>query len=95
MRLYEGEPGRVYTVEAVVQKKLGEEWARRLKSLGVVKGTRLLLLTKKKGGTAAVKIRGTRLALGRKLAEAIEILPLEEPAAEWKERRRQTVEESE
>ena len=71
------------------------EWARRLKSLGVVKGTRLLLLTKKKGGTAAVKIRGTRLALGRKLAEAIEILPLEEPAAEWKERRRQTVEESE
>ncbi len=29
------------------------------------------------------------------LAEAIEILPLEEPAAEWKERRRQTVEESE
>ena len=84
MRLYEGEAGRVYTVEAVVQKKLGEEWARRLKSL-----------TKKKGGTAAVKIRGTRLALGRKLAEAIEILPLEEPAAEWKERRRQTVEESE
>ena len=55
----------------------------------------VLLLTKKKGGTAAVKIRGTRLALGRKLAEAIEILPLEEPAAEWKERRRQTVEESE
>ena len=93
MRLYEGEAGRVYMVEAVVQKKLGEEWTRRLKSLGVVKGTRLLLLTK--GGTAAVKIRGTRLALGRKLAEAIEILPLEEPAAEWKERRRQTVEESE
>ena len=28
MRLYEGEAGRVYTVEAVVQKKLGEEWAR-------------------------------------------------------------------
>ena len=52
-------------------------------------------MTKKKGGTAAVKIRETRLALGRKLAEAIEILPLEEPAAEWKERRRQTVEESE
>ena len=93
MRLYEGEAGRVYMVEAVVQKKLGEERTRRLKSLGVVKGTRLL--TKKKGGTAAVKIRGTRLALGRKLAEAIEILPLEEPAAEWKERRRQTVEESE
>ena len=95
MRLYEGEAGSVYMVEAVVQKKLGEEWTRRLKSLGVVKGTRLLLLTKKKGGTAAVKIRGTRLALGRKLVEAIEILPLEEPAAEWKERRRQTVEESE
>ena len=95
MRLYEGEAGESLYGGGGRQKKLGEEWARRLKSLGVVKGTRLLLLTKKKGGTAAVKIRGTRLALGRKLAEAIEILPLEEPAAEWKERRRQTVEESE
>ncbi len=35
MRLYEGEAGSVYMVEAVVQKKLGEEWTRRLKSLGV------------------------------------------------------------
>lgn len=82
MRLYEGEAGRVYVVEAVVQKKLGEEQTRRLKSLGVVKGARLLLLTKKKGGTAAVKIWGARLALGRKLAEAIEILPLEETGGE-------------
>lgn len=82
MRLCEGETGKLYTVEEVVQKKLGEEWTRRLKSLGMVKGTRLLLLNKKKGGTAAVKIRGTRLALGRKLAEAIEILPLEETGGE-------------
>lgn len=82
MRLYEGEAGSVYVVETVVQRKLGEEQTRRLKSLGVVKGARLLLLTKKKGGTAAVKIWGTRLALGRKLAEAIEILPLEETRGE-------------
>lgn len=77
MKLYEGKSGSFYTVEAVNQEKLGEKMTGRLKALGVVEGTGLLLLNKKKSGTAAVKVRGTRLALGREYSESIEILPLE------------------
>ena len=77
MKLYEGKSGNFYTVEAVNQEKLGDKRTGRLKALGVVEGTGLLLLNKKKSGTAAIKVRGTRLALGREYSESIEILPLE------------------
>jgi len=91
MRLYEGKAGGFYAVEEISREKLGEEWTKRMKALGLMKGAVLLLLNKKKSGAAAVKVRGTRLALGRKLAESIEICPLEEKKSELKERGRRTV----
>lgn len=86
MRLCEGKAGRYYEVETVIQGKLGEEWTKRLQSLGVVRNTEILILNRKKSGAVAVKIRGTRLAIGRKLAEAIEIRLVEGEAAEPRKR---------
>lgn len=76
MKLCKGKTGRFYIVDTINQKQLGKEWAARLKSLGIVEGAEFLLLNKKKSGTAAIKIRGTRLAMGSRLAESIEIRPL-------------------
>lgn len=57
---------------------LRPETARRLTALGMVRGTRLYILHKKRSGSLVLQIRGTRLALGRRIAAGIvvrELLP--------------------
>ena len=46
---------------------------RRLEALGVNENTRLLVMNKKKSGTMIIKVRGTRLALGRRITGGIDI----------------------
>lgn len=46
---------------------------RRLEALGVNELTPVTLMNKKGSGTVIIKVRGTRLALGRKISEGIEI----------------------
>lgn len=70
MKLYEAEIGNSYVVRDVM---LEERLTRRLEALGVNERTRITLLNKKKSGTVIAKIRGTRLALGQKIAAGIEI----------------------
>ena len=77
MKLYKGEIGKTYIVKSVMVE---EKITRRLEALGVNEQTPVVLMNKKGSGTVIIKIRGTRLALGKKIAEGIEIK--EEPEDE-------------
>lgn len=68
MKLNECEIGRCYLVRDVL---VDEAITRRLEALGVNEGTPVLVLNKKGSGSVIVKVRGTRLAMGRKLSEGI------------------------
>lgn len=70
MKLYEGEVGKTYIVYSVMVKA---GITRRLEALGVTELTPVTLMNKKGSGTVIIKVRGTRLALGRKISEGIEI----------------------
>ncbi len=69
-KLYEGQKGSVYQVKSVM---VDERLTRRLEALGVNEGTKVTLMNKKGSGTLIIKVRGTRLALGKRIAEGIEI----------------------
>ena len=64
MKLHEGEIGKTYIVYTIT---------RRLEALGVNEMTPVTLMNKKGSGTVIIKVRGTRLALGRRISEGIEI----------------------
>jgi ferrous iron transport protein A len=70
MKLYEGQIGKTYIVYSVMVKA---GITRRLEALGVTELTPVTLMNKKGSGTVIIKVRGTRLALGRKISEGIEI----------------------
>ena len=70
MKLYEGNIGATYLVESV---PVDDAINRRLEALGVNENTRLLVMNKKKSGTMIIKVRGTRLALGRRITGGIDI----------------------
>ena len=70
MKLHEGTVGKTYVVRSVL---VDEKITRRLEALGVNELTPLVLMNKKGSGTVIIKIRGTRLALGRRIAEGIEV----------------------
>lgn len=70
MKLCEGIIGETYVVRSVM---VDETITRRLEALGVNEQTPVILMNKKGSGTVIIKIRGTRLALGRRIAEGIEI----------------------
>ncbi len=69
MKLNECEKGRTYFVKRVL---VAEAMGRRLEALGVNERTRISILNKKGSGSVIIKVRGTRLALGRQIAERIE-----------------------
>ena len=68
MTLSESVPGKVYTVEST---KLNEKVGRRLEALGLIIGTKVEVLNRKKTGTLIFKVRGTRLAVGNELSAVI------------------------
>ena len=70
MKLYEGNIGATYLVESV---HVDDAINRRLEALGVNENTRLVVMNKKKSGTMIIKVRGTRLALGRRITGGIDI----------------------
>ncbi len=74
MNLCEGEKGSTYLVSDVA---LPDDIARRLAALGVNENTPVTVQNKKKNGTLIMKVRGTRLALGRQIGEGIEIKELQ------------------
>ncbi|WP_124066046.1 FeoA domain-containing protein [Clostridium sp. E02] len=70
MKLYEGQIDKTYLVSSIMVKDV---IGRRLEALGVNEMTPITLMNKKGSGTVIIKVRGTRLALGRKISEGIEI----------------------
>ena len=70
MTLYEGPMNEEYQLTGMY---MNEEILRRLEALGMNDGTRVTVLNRKKHGAMIIKVRGTRLALGRKLAQQIEV----------------------
>ena len=69
-KLYEGKIGTTYLVESV---HVEDAINRRLEALGVNENTPLLVMNKKNSGTMIIKVRGTRLALGRRITGGIEV----------------------
>ncbi len=69
-KLNECETGRKYQVVSV---RINEKVTRRLEALGVNEGTEVSVLNKKGSGSVIIKVRGTRLALGKRLSEGITV----------------------
>ena len=70
MRLYEGQKGS--TLE-VVHIDLPLKTERRLEVLGMLEGTKISVVNRKKRGAMIVKIRGTRFAVGQNITEHVEV----------------------
>ena len=74
MKLNEGIIGRTYRVESVA---VNETITRRLEALGVNNMTPVTLLNTKASGSVIFKVRGTRLAVGKRISDGIEISEME------------------
>lgn len=70
MTLKEGKNNKTYQVVSIdIETKL----ERRLEALGLTEGTHVTILNNDKKGSLTAKFRGTRFALGRRIADHIEI----------------------
>lgn len=70
MTLYEAAKDKKYIIEGLFVE---ESITRRLQALGLNDGTKIQVLNKKHGGSLIVRVRGTRLALGKHLSSNIEV----------------------
>lgn len=70
MSLLEGKIGSSYVVEEL---ELDGAVERRLQAMGLTRGTRIQVLNNKKSGSVIFNVRGTRLAVGKKIAQAIKV----------------------
>ena len=68
MRLKEGKDNCTYIVESI-DMELNLE--RRLEALGLTQGSRITILNTDKKGAITVRFRGTRFALGKRIADHI------------------------
>ena len=70
MTLYEGNAGKNYEISGIYVE---DNITRRLEALGMNDKTVIYITTKKKHGAMIIKVRGTRLALGKHIAKSIEV----------------------
>lgn len=70
MTLYEAQKDGNYVISGLYVE---EGISRRLQALGLNDGTRIEVLNRKKHGALIIRVRGTRLALGRHISSNIEI----------------------
>lgn len=70
MTLYEATPGMPYQVE---QLQLPMKLERRLEALGLIEGSVIEVLRKKRHGAMIVTVRGTRFAMGYDIATKITV----------------------
>lgn len=68
MTLREGTIGSSYRVTEI---QLEDKVKRRLQMLGMTKDTEVHVLNNKKSGSIIMKVRGTRFAIGKRIAEGI------------------------
>ena len=70
MNLKEGQNQHIYVVKAI---DIEMELERRLEALGLTEGAKITVLNNDKKGSLTVKFRGTRFALGRRIADHITV----------------------
>lgn len=70
MSLFEGMKGNNYEIKGLYVE---EGLTRRLQALGLNDGTVVTVLNRKKNGALIIKVRGTRLAIGRHISQGIEV----------------------
>lgn len=70
MTLSDGIVGSVYQVESL---SLPKKLEMRLVALGMTPGTDITVLNKKRHGALIFNVRGTRLAVGHKIAQSITV----------------------
>lgn len=70
MTLLDGKIGDVFLVNYIdIQEKV----KKRLEILGLTKGTQIKILNNKRSGSTIIKLRGTRYAIGKEIAFAINV----------------------
>ena len=74
MNVSQAQKGRTYLVKKV---NLEGNIERRLEMLGMTDQVKLMVLNKKNQGAVIIKVRGTRFAIGKEIADAIEIDEIE------------------
>lgn len=70
MTLFEGIKDKSYEIKELFVE---EGLTRRLQALGLNDGTRITVLNRKKNGALIIKVRGTRLAMGKHICRGIEV----------------------
>lgn len=75
MNVSQAQKGKIYIVKKI---NLTGNIERRLEMLGMTDKVKLTILNKKHGGAVILKIRGTRFAVGKEIADAIEIEELKD-----------------
>lgn len=75
MNVSQAQKGKIYIVKKI---NLTGNIERRLEMLGMTDKVKLTILNKKYGGAVILKIRGTRFAVGKEIADAIEIEELKD-----------------
>ena len=70
MTLASAKVGSTYVVQSM---DLDIITGRRLGALGITKGTNIRVINRNGGGAVIFMVRGSRLAVGKKIAESIEI----------------------
>lgn len=68
MKLTMGKAGSKYIVSDVSLRKDTEN---RLEALGLISGSSVEIISRKHSGTMIIRIRGTRFAIGRDIADGI------------------------
>ena len=74
MNVSQAQKGRTYLVKKV---NLEGNIERRLEMLGMTDQLKLMVLNKKNQAAVIIKVRGTRFAIGKEIADAIEIEEIE------------------
>lgn len=70
MTLDQGIPGNSYIVEKL---NLAPKVEKRLQALGMINGTTVDVLNNKNEGTMIIRMRNTRLAIGKGISSHIEV----------------------
>ena len=70
MTLFDGIKGKSYEIKGLYVE---EGITRRLQALGLNDGTIIYVLNRKKNGALIIKVRGTRLAVGKHISSGIEV----------------------
>ena len=70
MKLNQADILQNYRITSVQEQ---EKIQRRLEALGILEGTKVVVLNRKRNGSTIIKVRGTRWALGNEIAEGIEV----------------------